>query len=359
MSLILEPIAKNIEHIVDALVTNTLTILPKDTVYNFVANIDDLTSQARIYELKQRNDTNPLTLNIAHFEMSAGYIDLNQIETTIIRSLVGEFWPGQLAIVCKSNAALLNKYITKDMCISIASPSNTYFKQILDTLQAPLVSTSANLSGQVSCTHINHIKRYFKTTKDLTILDNMVALPYGTEGTILKIENNMITILRQGYPSQNKIVSVLNAKGIDFELVVPITASITLPHGVSRSHYTINKNIKLVNFISYEESNTPESNKVEIMKATTAYLTKHIFIDFNKKNSHLANITHGYVDLSEVGDIREAIFNLYNVLHELSVLDCQNILIFNIFKSDIEFYTIMDDRVQKICDYINILIPCF
>ena len=51
---------------------------------------------------------------------------------------------------------------TKNNSISFTSPSNQYFRKILDTLDIPLLSTSANISGQVSCSHIDHITHYFK-----------------------------------------------------------------------------------------------------------------------------------------------------------------------------------------------------
>ena len=39
-------------------------------------------------------------------------------------------------------------------------------------------------------------------------------------------------------------------------------------------------------------------------------------------NKDKSELFYGYVDLSEKGDILEAIYNLYNVLHQLNDIDC-------------------------------------
>ena len=357
MSCILQPTDDSISRITSLLSLNELVILPKESVYNFVVNINDIKNIKRIYSIKKRNNDNPLTVNVADFKTCLKYSDLTKIEEILVNKLTEEFWPGQLAIVCKAKNMGNTVNTTKNNSISFTSPSNQYFRKILDILDIPLLSTSANISGQVSCSHIDHITHYFKNIANLTILDNITPTKYGTEGTILKIERNEITILRQGYPSITKIKQVVNL--LEGEYVFKSITDTPIPHGVSKSHYTINKKIKLANFIKYTDDTLIEKNKLEIIKATEVYLNKNIFIDFNKKNIHLIDLFQGYVDLSESGDIQEAIFNLYNVLHQLANIECDHILLFNVYNNDSEFYNIMNDRVSKICDSEHILIPLF
>ena len=65
----------------------------------------------------------------------------------------------------------------------------------------------------------------------------------------------------------------------------------------------------------------------------------------------------GYVDLSEKGDCLEALYNLYNILHQLNNLECNNILIFNYFKNKDEYYQILYDRLFRCCSGKEMIIP--
>ena len=38
---------------------------------------------------------------------------------------------------------------------------------------------------------------------------------------------------------------------------------------------------------------------------------------------------YGYVDLSQKGDILEAMFNLYNIFHQTDSIDCKKIFIYD------------------------------
>ena len=69
------------------------------------------------------------------------------------------------------------------------------------------------------------------------------------------------------------------------------------------------------------------------------------------------DISAGYVDLSENGDINEALFNLYDVLHQLNNVNKSNILFMDLYNSQDELYKTMSDKLTRCCNNQRIMIP--
>jgi len=94
-----------------------------------------------------------------------------------------------------------------------------------------------------------------------------------------------------------------------------------------------------------------------INKYSLEYLNKSILVDFGKKNMEKKDISAGYVDLSENGDINEALFNLYDVLHQLNNVNKSNILFMDLYNSQDELYKTMSDKLTRCCNNQRIMIP--
>ena len=60
------------------------------------------------------------------------------------------------------------------------------------------------------------------------------------------------------------------------------------------------------------------------------------------------------MDLSEKGDIKEALFNIYDVLHQLNNLSIKNIIFINFYKQ-FGLYKTLLDKLQRCCSK-NIMI---
>ena len=133
--------------------------------------------------------------------------------------------------------------------------------------------------------------------------------------------------------------------------------------GSSVSHYTIDKNVCLINFVDYDPIMCDSENNKEytdsIINATYKYLSTCIFIDFGAKNKDMINQFKGYVDLSESGDCLEALHNLYDVLHQINNIDCNNVIIFNFYKNKEGYYSVIYDRLYRCCSGREMLIPIF
>ena len=189
-------------------------------------------------------------------------------------------------------------------------PQNKIARDLIYLSGVPICAPSANIGGKVSSTTFNHVHQYFKDNNQITIIKDTDPCLYGIESTMLKLIIKL-TKLRRFIISQD-IENALKQLSVQTFIDVPMTQ--TVNPGSDINHYQIDKNVVLANFMADDNLNLGLSEH-NIMKTIDYYLMNSIFVDFGGNNRNLVEKFYGYVDLSEKGDPKEALFNLYNVLH--------------------------------------------
>ena len=118
----------------------------------------------------------------------------------------------------------------------------------------------------------------------------------------------------------------------------------------------LNKNAVFAQFITGEsiDESFLKNNMLEYVKQ---YLGQSVLIDFGKKNFEKKNLCAGYVDLSESGDIKEAIFNFYSIIQQLNLVKCRNIIFVDLYRNKNGLHSVLIDKIEKCCDTKNIFIP--
>tara|TARA_B110000211_G_scaffold214140_1_gene255319 strand:- start:2615 stop:3751 length:1137 start_codon:yes stop_codon:yes gene_type:complete len=336
--------------IVDKIEDGEIVILPSNGVFTFNTNIFNNKSIEKIYELKQRETNTPLSVAVKDYEMAKSLIDMDSLtpsELEIIETLTTEFWPGMLSIVVKTK--MDNKLYSLNNYISLECPDHSVVQSIFNQLEKPIITTSANIHKKSSCSNIEHVKSYFEMNDAITALDFDTPPRNGIENTIIKIVDSSIAIIRPGPITFEDISELLIDKDIGFSMDFQ---SDTI-HGVTPRHYSIDKNCCLVNFITCDKLDA------SINALTTKYLANSILVDFGKKNIEKKAICGGYVDLSEDGDIKEALFNLFNVLHQLNKTELNNILFVDLYAPNIGLYKTIKDRLDKCCNCKKMFIPLY
>ena len=127
-----------------------IVILPSNGVYTFNTNIFNSKSIEKIYMLKERDMDTPFGVAVTDFEMAKSLMnvgDMSDNELQIIETLIKEFWPGMLSIVVKTH--LDNKLFTSNSSISLESPCHDAVKTILNEIEKPIITTSANINKKM------------------------------------------------------------------------------------------------------------------------------------------------------------------------------------------------------------------
>ncbi len=171
-----------------------IIIYPTETSYAIGANALDNTAVNAIYSIKGRELTEPLPIIVKDLNMLINLAYVNRQEEDII----SKFWPGPLTILFKSKK--INNYFlfTSDSeFIGARISPHSFLESLFDKIDFPIISTSANISGEDSLTDLEGVRRVFGAYGDKVIVISDSELSGGSS-TIIRIEKGKVTIVREG-----------------------------------------------------------------------------------------------------------------------------------------------------------------
>ncbi len=189
----LEAVVAECSKIINA---NGVVLLPTETVYGLVCKWDNPTARDRIYELKQRDTNKLLSMFVANKIAAKNFgAILNQQS----EALFDTFTPGAITIVtpCSNGGSL-----------GIRIPDHPLLEKLLDALDFPLASTSANLSGTPAALSVAMAMSTLNGTPDL-IVDGGNLPPDSLASTVVSTLDEEVKVLRSGAISSEQIENVV------------------------------------------------------------------------------------------------------------------------------------------------------
>ncbi|MDC9700795.1 MAG: L-threonylcarbamoyladenylate synthase [Alphaproteobacteria bacterium] len=270
-----------------ALRDGKLVAFPTETVYGLGANAFNLRAVSRIYEVKGRPSFNPLILHVTDFSAAErlGYFNL------YARSLASTFWPGPLTLVlpCRKGTRISSSATAGLGTIAIRIPSHPLARRFLELTGVPVAAPSANRSGRISSTRVQHVSSAFVSGIDV-ILDGGPA-SIGLESTIVSCDAGGVTLLRPGGLIREEIEHCL---GIPIS-TVPVSLLPCAPGQLS-SHYAPRAVLRL---------------------NATHVVPGEALLTFGSAPVAESSCAGSCLNLSPSGDLKEAASNLFDFLHFL------------------------------------------
>ena len=168
-----------------------VVISPTDTVYGISADIENTKAIEKVYQAKNRDKNKPLLLLVNNEEMLKKYTKkLTNLEKEIIK----KYLPGKLTILLLKNDKVPDNITAGSNLVGIRIPDNNDLIQIINKLGHPIISTSANISGQNTITNPQKIDQ--NLLKYISYIEN-IGTVNSEPSSIIKIENNQIKIIRE------------------------------------------------------------------------------------------------------------------------------------------------------------------
>lgn len=168
------------------------TILyPTDTVWGLGCDATNAAAVARIFEIKQRADSKSLVLLASDLDMVAKYVkeipsiaidlvEVNDAPMTII-------YPGAICSETGDKWHLAASCVAADGTVGIRIPLADWCKQLVYKLGRPLVSTSANISGEPTPKRFSDIPEEIKKAVDFVVPPSADTASTGRASQILKV----------------------------------------------------------------------------------------------------------------------------------------------------------------------------
>ena len=291
-------VVSDLEDAAAALRAGGLAVVPTETVFGLAADATNGDAVARIFDVKGRPRFNPL---IAHAADAAAAWRLARPNDAAL-TLAERFWPGPLTLVLPlADTARLHPLATAGLdsvALRVARGPMTSLAAMLDR---PLAAPSANVSGRVSPTRIDHVLADLAPRLD-PATDAILAggtATVGVESTIVSLVGEAPVLLRPGGLARAEIEAALGRSLI----ASAADGAVTAP-GMLASHYAPRGSVRL-------DATRVEDGEFLIAFGPAAPPGRAI----------------GTFQLSRTGDLAEAARNLFAALHAANAAGADRIAV--------------------------------
>lgn len=166
---------------------------PTDTLYGLGCSLFDVAAVELIARLKRRDRS----LAVISLIPDAGQVhglasEVNQVA----ERLIARFWPGPLSLIFKSSPIVPAPVRGAGGTVALRCPKDRLCEALLDRIGGPVVSSSANLTGQRPAESADEVVRIFGNQVDL-ILDGGPR-PGGVPSTLVDVSGPHPRLLRRG-----------------------------------------------------------------------------------------------------------------------------------------------------------------
>ena len=198
---------KSVDLAVKSMMESNPAAFPTETVYGIGAPIFDENAVLKVFDIKQRNRSNPLSAHVSSLEHIEFLCENIPDE---FYKLSEKFLPGPLALVLRRKSTVSELVSGSLQTLSIRYPDNKYFLVLADELGQPIAATSANQTGRPSP---NNAQSVFEDLngKVKYILDGG-RCRYSVESTVLSLVESKPVLYRPGVITQQAIENVLGYK---------------------------------------------------------------------------------------------------------------------------------------------------
>lgn len=186
---------EEIQKALEVLRKGGIILYPTDTVWGIGCDATDPAAVARVYEIKRRSDSKSLVLLASDMDMVSRYIkevpemaiqlvEVNDKPMTII-------YPG--AVVGSSENPKADRYclayntVAEDGTVGIRVPMMEFCQQLSFRLGRPIVSTSANISGEATPKKFAEISQQIKDAVDHIVDPALERGATGQSSSIIKV----------------------------------------------------------------------------------------------------------------------------------------------------------------------------
>jgi tRNA threonylcarbamoyl adenosine modification protein (Sua5/YciO/YrdC/YwlC family) len=139
---------------------------PTDTLYGLGCSLFDVSAVEMVARLKRRDPSLAVISLISDPRQVYG---LATDVSPVAEALVARFWPGPLSLIFKAAPIVPARVRGAGGTVALRCPNDRLCHTLLDVIGGPVVSSSANLSGQPPAETAEEVLRIFGNQLDLVI----------------------------------------------------------------------------------------------------------------------------------------------------------------------------------------------
>jgi len=198
------PDSATLQKIIEFIRGGKTIAFPTETFYALGVSAYNETALKKVFEIKGRDFNTPLPLLIE------GEAMLKEVVNSVPANaapLMQEFWPGGLTLIFRVSPKIPPLVTAHTNTIAVRNSSHSLARLLVKSSGHPLTATSANLSGQKSCSSAREVAKSIGNAVDLIIDGGHTegSLP----STIVDLTSIPPRIVREGIISRDRLQAFL------------------------------------------------------------------------------------------------------------------------------------------------------
>ena len=189
-----------ISEAIDIMAKGGVILYPTDTVYGLGANIFNNDAVQRIYEIKKRDPSKPLSVLVQDTESLKLIADLNRNS----REIVNKWLPGPFTFILNKKK-IVSPYVSASAKVGVRIPDYKIARALASLF--PITTTSANITNECTLSNPQDILKQIGDTVDLVI--DVGDLDKAKPSTVIDLSSSKPTLVRNGFDS-NDLGSIKN-----------------------------------------------------------------------------------------------------------------------------------------------------
>lgn len=192
-------LTQDLNEAIDVLKSGGVVVYPTETSYGIGCDATNADVVARVFAIKHRPEGKGVTLLVPSNDPYGSSFATWQPE---LLALAERFWPGALniALPIREGASIAPQCLT-DRTIAIRRSSHAIAVALVDGIGVPLVSTSANISGEPELYSAQEIfDRFSRESIQPDLIFDAGEIPKHAPSTLVAFDDTRgeVVVLRQG-----------------------------------------------------------------------------------------------------------------------------------------------------------------
>ena len=189
-----DALRREIDAAAEVLRKGGLILYPTDTVWGIGCDATNEEAVARIYALKRSQNKKSMLVLCASADMTVRYVD----RAPGIAFEVQEMATSPLTLILPGAAGVAANLIPEEGTLGVRIPDHEFCRRMLRALGRPIVSTSANISGEATPVGLQDVAREIIDGVDFVVNPRFEGKPTRKASSIIAFgEGGEVKIIRE------------------------------------------------------------------------------------------------------------------------------------------------------------------
>lgn len=181
------------DEIVEIISSGGIILYPTDTIWGIGCDATNADAVEKIYQIKKREASKPMIILVDNDQRLQSLVEVPEMAWEII-----DLSEKPVTIIYDHPKGIAKNLLAEDGSIGIRVVKDKWCQQLIRKINVPLVSTSANFSGDKSPKHFADINDKLKQSVDFVVEDKNNLPSEWDASSIIRIwRDNRIKVIRE------------------------------------------------------------------------------------------------------------------------------------------------------------------